>query len=131
MERRSYVHGTGRRKTSVAQVKLFTGEGAIIVNGKPYEDYFPRLDHRQTIMQPFLTAGVSGQYNAVVKVLGGGISGQCGAIAHGITRALVNASESFRAPLRRSGLITRDPRVKERKKPGLKRARKAPQYTKR
>jgi small subunit ribosomal protein S9 len=131
MERRSYVHGTGRRKTSVAQVKLFTGEGAIIVNGKPYEDYFPRLDHRQTIMQPFLTAGVTGQYNVVVKVSGGGISGQSGAIAHGITRALVNTSESFRAPLRRSGLLTRDPRVKERKKPGLKRARKAPQYTKR
>lgn len=131
MERRSYVHGTGRRKTSVAQVKLFTGEGAIIVNGKPYEDYFPRLDHRQTIMQPFLTAGITGQYNVVVKVSGGGISGQSGAIAHGITRALVNTSESFRAPLRRSGLLTRDPRVKERKKPGLKRARKAPQYTKR
>lgn len=131
MEKRSYVHGTGRRKTSIAQVKLFTGEGAIIVNGMPYEDYFPRLDHRQTIMQPFLTAGVTGQYNVVVKVSGGGISGQSGAIAHGITRALVNTSESFRAPLRRSGLLTRDPRVKERKKPGLKRARKAPQYTKR
>jgi small subunit ribosomal protein S9 len=82
-------------------------------------------------MRPFVVAGVVGQYNAVVKVTGGGITGQSNAIAHSISRALVNTSESFKAALRKNGLLTRDPRVKERKKPGLKRARKAPQYTKR
>lgn len=131
MEKRSYVHGTGRRKTSVAQIKLMPGEGAIVVNGVPYEELFPRLDHRQTVMRPFVAAGVVGQYSAVVKVEGGGISGQSGAIAHGIARALVSINEGFKTPLRQQGLLTRDPRVRERKKPGLKRARKAPQYTKR
>ena len=131
MEKRSYVHGTGRRKTSVAQVKLSPGEGAIIVNGSPYEDVYPRIDHRQTIIKPFVIAGVTGQYNATVKVEGGGISGQAGAIAHGIARALVESNETFKSALRQGGLLTRDPRGKERKKPGLKRARKAPQYTKR
>jgi len=131
MEKRNYVHGTGRRKTSVAQVRLSPGEGAIIVNGTPYEQVYPRIDHRQAIMKPFVIAGVAGQYNATVKVGGGGISGQAGAIAHGIARALVETNESFKPALRQGGLLTRDPREKERKKPGLKRARKAPQYTKR
>ena len=131
MEKRSYVHGTGRRKTAVAQVRLLPGEGAIIVNGMPYEELFSRVDHRQVVMQPFVVAGVVGQYNAVVKVKGGGISGQSDAIAHGITRALVRTNEDFKPVLRQNGLLTRDPRIKERKKPGLKRARKAPQYTKR
>ncbi|MFH1640171.1 MAG: 30S ribosomal protein S9, partial [Chloroflexota bacterium] len=89
MEKRSYVHGTGRRKTSVAQVRLMSGEGAIVVNGMPYEDFFPRIDHRQAIRLPFVAAGVVGQYSAVIKVEGGGITGQSGAIAHGIARALV------------------------------------------
>jgi len=131
MEKRDYIHGTGRRKTSVAQVKLTPGEGAIIVNGIAYEDLYPRIDHRQVIMKPFVIAGVTGQFNATVKVEGGGISGQAGAIAHGIARALVNTNESLKSALRQGGMLTRDPREKERKKPGLKRARKASQYTKR
>jgi small subunit ribosomal protein S9 len=131
MEKRNYVHGTGRRKTSVAQVRLMPGEGAIIVNGIPYEQMFPRIDHRVTIMHAFTAAGVVGQFNATVKVEGGGITGQAGAIAHGIARALVESNESLKSALRQGGLLTRDSREKERKKPGLRRARKAKQYTKR
>jgi small subunit ribosomal protein S9 len=131
MEKRDYIHGTGRRKTSVAQVRLMAGEGAITVNGAPYEAVYPRIDHRQAIMKPFVVAGVVGQFNATVKVAGGGITGQAGAIAHGIARALVGTNESLKSVLRKGGLLTRDPREKERKKPGLKRARKAAQYTKR
>jgi small subunit ribosomal protein S9 len=131
MEKQNYFYGTGRRKTSVAQVRLIPGEGAIVINGVPYEERFPRLEHRQTIMKPLLVTDNIGKYNVVVKVAGGGISGQGGAISHGIARALVRANENFKPVLRESGLLTRDPRVKERKKAGLKRARKAPQYTKR
>ncbi len=131
METRNYIHGTGRRKTSVAQVRLAPGEGTILVNGTPYDQVFPRVDHRQAIMKPFVVAGVVGQFNATVKVEGGGITGQAGAISHGIARALVETNETFKSALRQGGLLTRDPREKERKKPGLKRARKAPQYTKR
>ena len=131
MEKQTYFGGTGRHKTAVAQVRLFPGNGAIIVNGVPYEERFPRLEHRRTIQQPLLATETSGKYNAVVKVTGGGVSGQSGAISHGIARALLRADESLKLALRQNGLLTRDPRVKERKKPGLKRARKAPQYTKR
>ena len=131
MEKQNYFYGTGRRKTSVAQVRLIPGEGAIVVNGVPYEERFPRLEHRQTIMKPLLVTDNIGKYNVMVKVAGGGISGQGGAISHGIARALVRANENFKPALRESGLLTRDSRVKERKKAGLKRARKAPQYTKR
>ena len=131
MEKASYVHGTGRRKTSVAQVRLSPGEGAIIINGAPYDKLYTRLEHRQKVLKPFVVTDLMGKYNAVVKVDGGGISGQAGAVAHGIARALVEMNEAFKLPLRQSGLLTRDPRTKERKKPGLKRARKAPQYTKR
>jgi small subunit ribosomal protein S9 len=131
MEKQNYFYGTGRRKTSVAQVRLIPGEGAIVVNGTPYEERFPRLEHRQTIMKPLLVTDNIGKYNVIVKVVGGGISGQGGAISHGIARALVRANENFKPALRESGLLTRDSRVKERKKAGLKRARKAPQYTKR
>lgn len=130
-KKQAYFCGTGKRKTAVAQVKLFTGKGAIIVNGTPYEERFTRLEHRQTILQPLLVTDNVGKYNVVVKVAGGGISGQCGAICHGVARALLKADEGLKAPLRKNGLLTRDSRVKERKKPGLKRARKAPQYTKR
>ena len=115
----------------MAQVRLFPGEGAIIINGVPYEEVFPLLEHRRTILQPLVVTDRTSKYNAVVKVAGGGISGQGGAISHGIARALVRADESLKPVLRRYGLLTRDPRVKERKKAGLKRARKAPQYTKR
>jgi small subunit ribosomal protein S9 len=131
MDKQSYFHGTGRRKTAVAQVKLMAGNGAIIVNGTPYEERFPSLEHQRIIVQPFIATESTGKYNVVIKVLGGGVTGQSGAIAHGISRALVRADERFKPVLRQSGLLTRDARAKERKKPGLKRARKAPQYTKR
>jgi len=130
-EKESYFYGTGRRKTSVARVRLVPGTGEIIVNGIPYEERFPRPEHRIKITQPFLVTENLGKYNTVVKVEGGGVTGQSGAISHGIARALVVADERFKPALRQNGLLTRDPRVKERKKPGLKRARKAPQYTKR
>lgn len=131
MEKQVYFSGTGKRKEAVAQVKLFPGKGAIIVNGTPYEERFTRLEHRHTIMQPLVVTENTGKFNAVIKVAGGGISGQCGAIRHGIAKALLKADESLRGALRQEGLLTRDSRAKERKKPGLKRARKAPQYTKR
>jgi len=131
MEKQTYFYGTGRRKTAVAQVRLLPGNGAIIINGVPYEELFPRLEHRRTILQPLLVTESISKYNAVVKVAGGGISGQGGAISHGIARALVRADESLKPILRQNGLLTRDSRAKERKKAGLKRARKAPQYTKR
>jgi small subunit ribosomal protein S9 len=131
MDKQSYFHGTGRRKTAVAQVKLTGGNGAIIVNGTPYEKYFPSLEYQRVIVQPFIATESMGKYNAVIKVEGGGTHGQSGAIAHGISRALIQADERNKAILRPQGLLTRDARAKERKKPGLKRARKAPQYTKR
>jgi small subunit ribosomal protein S9 len=131
MGKNNYFYGTGRRKTSVARVRLMAGNGAIIVNGTPYEERFPSLEHQRVILQPFLTTESLNKYNVVVKVEGGGVTGQSGAIAHGISRALVNADERLKLVLRQNGLLTRDARAKERKKPGLKRARKAPQYTKR
>ena len=131
MEKQTYFPGTGRRKTSVAQVRLFPGKGTITINGVPYEERFPRPEHRRTILQPLEVTETAKKYYAVVKVAGGGISGQSGAISHGIARALVRANESFKPVLRHNGLLTRDARVKERKKVGLKRARKAPQFTKR
>lgn len=131
MEEQAYFYGTGRRKTAVARVRLTPGAGAIIVNGVPYEEVFPRYEQRQKVMEPLLVTDSIGKYNAVVKVSGGGTTGQSGAIAHGIARALLKANENFRLLLRQNGLLTRDSRVKERKKAGLKRARKAPQYTKR
>ena len=131
MEEQKYYYGTGRRKSAVARVRLIPGEGAIIVNNVPYEERFPRPEHRQVIQQPLLVTENVGKYNVLVKVEGGGISGQAGAISHGIARALLEADERLRPRLREDGLLTRDPRVKERKKVGLRRARKAPQYTKR
>ncbi|MFC1950481.1 30S ribosomal protein S9 [Chloroflexota bacterium] len=131
MEKQTYFYGTGRRKEAVAQVRLVPGNGAVIINGTPYEDLYPHLEYRRVIMQPFLVTDSVSKYNAMVKVAGGGISGQSGAISHGIARALVKADESLKPMLRQNGLLTRDSRVKERKKAGLKRARKAPQYTKR
>ena len=126
-----YNHGTGRRKTSVAQVRITTGGGAIIINGKPLEEAVPMPPLRLAILEPFRITGNQGNLNAVVKVYGGGVSSQATAIQHGLARALVHMDETLKPALRRAGLITRDPRAKERKKYGLKRARKAPQYTKR
>jgi small subunit ribosomal protein S9 len=127
----TYDRGTGKRKCAIAQVKLFSGKGDIIVNGKPYHDFFPRLEHRHNVEHPFKATDTVGKFNVEVKVTGGGVTGQAEAIRHGIARALVKANEQFRPMLRQEGLLTRDARIKERKKYGLKRARKAPQYTKR
>ena len=131
MVEQAYVWGTGKRKCAIAQVKLFPGDGKIIVNGKPYQEVFTRLLHRQWIEAPYQATGTMGKYDAIVKTKGGGLSGQAAAIRHGIARALVKQNELFKPLLREEGLLTRDARVKERKKYGLKRARKAPQYTKR
>jgi small subunit ribosomal protein S9 len=131
LDKQSYFSGTGRRKEAIAQVKLFRGAGSIVVNGKDYEELFTRVQHRRSIIQALLVTDNMGKYNAIVKVTGGGITGQCGAISHGLSRALLKVDEEYRKTLRQNGLLTRDSRVKERQKPGLKRARKAPQYTKR
>jgi small subunit ribosomal protein S9 len=131
MSKETYVWGTGKRKCAIAQVRLFSGDGGIIVNDKPFEQVFPRLGHRRMVELPFLATDTVGKFRVTVKVKGGGISGQAEAIRHGIARALVKENELFRPVLREHGLLTRDARIKERKKYGLKRARKAPQYTKR
>ena len=131
MKKKTYSHGTGKRKEAIAQVRLMPGSGVIMINGIPYEERFNRTEHRQTIMKPLVVTETVGKYDAMVKVAGGGVAGQCGAICHGIARALLHEDEKYRPLLRQDGLLTRDSRIKERKKPGLKRARKAPQYTKR
>lgn len=131
MKEQTYFYSVGKRKTAIARVKLLPGNGSIIVNGIPYEELFPRLEHRRTILQPLLATNNLHKYNAVVKVVGGGVSGQGGAISHGIAKALLKADENLKPVLRQNRLLTRDSRIKERKKVGLRRARKAPQYTKR
>lgn len=131
MVKKTYTGGTGRRKTSVAQVRLSPGTGNITVDGANYEERFTRFDHRQSILKPLVVTETSAKYDIVVKVSGGGITGQADSIAMGISRALLKEDEKHKAILRKEGLLTRDPRAKERKKPGLKRARKASQYTKR
>ena len=127
----SYVYGTGRRKEAVARVRLLPGDGSIVVNGKDAADYFGGTPGLATLRLPFRVTETEGRYSASVLVAGGGFSGQAGAIRHGIARALLTAHPNARGALRAAGLLTRDPRAKERKKYGLKRARKAPQYTKR
>ena len=131
MEKKNYYPGTGRRKSAVAQVRLSPGNGAVIINGTPLEELFIHPEQRHTVLHPLVVTDTLSKYSAMIKVAGGGLSGQCGAISHGIARALIAADESLKPVLRQYGLLTRDSRVKERKKPGLKRARKAPQYTKR
>jgi small subunit ribosomal protein S9 len=126
-----YHYGTGRRKTAVARVRLYPGTGDIVINDKPLEEYFVREVDRLHIRAPLRATNVLGQFNVMVKVKGGGTAGQAGAVRHGIARALLVANPDLRPVLRKAGFLTRDPRQKERKKPGLKRARKAPQYTKR
>ncbi|WP_367365359.1 30S ribosomal protein S9 [Pediococcus parvulus] len=123
--------GTGRRKNSVARVRLVPGTGKITVNDKAIEDYIPFANLRQVVIQPFEVTETTGNYDVLVNVNGGGFSGQSGAIRHGIARALLNVDPDFRTPLKRAGLLTRDPRMKERKKYGLKKARKAGQFSKR
>ena len=128
----SFYSGTGRRKTAVARVRLLPGEGQIVVNGRSLAEHFGNAINEADVRMPFRVTGNEGRYNVMIKVEGGGVTGQAGAIRHGIARALLEVdAEAFRVPLRQAGLLTRDPRMKERKKYGLKRARKAPQYTKR
>ncbi len=132
MEGKRYYQGTGRRKTAVARVRLFPGSGDMIVNGKKPEDYFGKRDLFQRELQmPLVLTNHLNTFNVLVKVKGGGVSGQVGAVRHGIARALLDYDSGLRPVLKQAGLLTRDPRAKERKKAGLKRARKAPQYTKR
>ena len=123
--------GTGKRKTSVARVILRPGEGATWINGRTIENYFPRLAHRQAALAPLQLVGVEGRYDLRVRVRGGGSSGQAGALRHGIARALIEADPELRIPLKRAGFLTRDARIVERKKAGLHKARKAPQFSKR
>lgn len=132
MADQQYFYGTGRRKTAVARVRLYPGNGAVIVNGKPFEEVFTRDAHRTEVLSPLRRLGREGRFSATIKCEGGGISGWAGAIQMGIARALVASDASLKPTLKRGeNLLTRDPRMKERKKAGLKRARKAPQFTKR
>jgi len=123
--------GTGKRKTSVARVILRPGTGETWFNGRTIDDYFPRLTHRAMVLAPLRIAGAEGTYDVRVRVHGGGVSGQAGAVRHGVARALVEADPNLRVPLKREGFLARDARVVERKKAGLHKARKAPQFSKR
>ena len=131
MDKQAYYYGTGKRKSAVAKVRVFSGNGAIIINGKPLDEIFNRPLLRGIVLEPFETTEMVGKFNVMATVMGGGISSQAGAVRHGISRALAVMDENLKPVLRRRNLLTRDSRVKERKKYGLKRARKAPQYTKR
>ena len=124
-------YGTGRRKTSVARVRLVPGDGKITVNGRTLEDYFGIKTLEYVVMQPLNLTETAGKYDVIVNVAGGGASGQAGAIRHGITRALIELDKEFRPALKKAGFVTRDPREKERRKYGLKKARKASQFSKR
>ena len=124
-------YATGRRKTSVARVSLKEGKGSVLINDRSLEIYFGRETARMIVLQPFQVTNTIGSFDAVVNVQGGGISGQAGAIRHGITRALLQANADFRSPLKKAGFVTRDPRAVERKKYGRHKARKRPQYSKR
>lgn len=124
-------YGTGRRKTSVARVRLVPGEGNVTVNGRDMREYLPFESLILDLNQPFTVTETEGNYDVKVNVNGGGFTGQAQAIRHGIARALLEADPEYRGPLKRAGLLTRDPRMVERKKPGLKKARRAPQFSKR
>ncbi len=127
-----YYYGTGKRKTSIAKVRIYLDDnGPFIVNGKTIEEYFDYKPWRDIIVEPFRTSDTVNRFRVVVKVIGGGVHSQAEAIRHGIARALVVYDENLKVGLRRAGFITRDARIKESKKYGLKRARRAPQYTKR
>jgi small subunit ribosomal protein S9 len=128
-----YYYGMGRRKTAVARVRLYpNGDGSITINGKTAQAYFGTRDtHMATMNAPLRVLELGNSYNMSVRVVGGGTSGQAGAIRHAVARALLRVNPEWKLSLRKAGYLTRDPRMKERKKPGLKRARKVPQYTKR
>ena len=126
-----YFYGTGRRKKSVARVRLYPGTGVITINGRDVDDYFGLETLKLIINQPFGVTSTEGKFDVVCTAKGGGISGQAGAIRHGIARALLQADETYRPALKKAGFLTRDPRMKERKKYGLKAARRASQFSKR
>ena len=127
-----YYEGIGRRKESTARVRIVRGEGQFVVNGKELQEYFPRMGDADSILEPFESTGENrAQYNVSVIVKGGGVTGQTSAVQLGLARAFAKLNPDYIPALRKDNLLTRDPRVKERKKPGLKRARKAPTYTKR
>jgi small subunit ribosomal protein S9 len=134
----TYYEGVGRRKAATARVRIYTEPprggpalGTVVVNGRPGQEYFPRLGDFQQVFEPLEAAGLVGNFFVSVQVRGGGVTGQTGAVRQGLARALLKSDPNLRPTLRKGGYLTRDARVKERKKPGLKRARKAPQYTKR
>ena len=126
-----YFYGTGRRKQSVARVRLMPGSGSVLINGRDIADYSGRETLKLIVRQPFGVTGTEGRFDVVCTVSGGGVSGQAGAIRHGIARAMLQAGEEYKPLLKKAGLLTRDPRMKERKKYGLKAARKASQFSKR
>ena len=127
-ETKAYYYGTGRRKSSVARVRVYNGTGKITINGRDIDDYFGLETLKLIVRQPLELCGLSGQY---VRVVGGGVSGQAGAIRHGLSRAMLQMDDNLRPQLKKAGFLTRDPRMKERKKYGLKAARRAPQFSKR
>ncbi len=130
-ETKPYFYGTGRRKNSVARVRVYNGTGKITINDRDIDDYFGLETLKLIVRQPLTVAGVEGKFDIVVRVSGGGVSGQAGAIRHGLSRALLVYDEELRGDLKKAGFLTRDPRMKERKKYGLKAARRAPQFSKR
>ncbi len=130
-ETKPYFYGTGRRKNSVARVRVYNGTGKITINDRDIDDYFGLETLKLIVRQPLNVAEVEGKFDIVVRVAGGGVSGQAGAIRHGLSRALLQYDENLRSALKKAGFLTRDPRMKERKKYGLKAARRAPQFSKR
>ena len=130
-ETKPYFYGTGRRKDSVARVRVYTGTGKITINDRDIDNYFGLETLKLIVRSPLVLLGLDGKYDVVVRVSGGGVSGQAGAIRHGLSRALLQQNEETRAALKKEGFLPRDPRMKERKKYGLKAARRAPQFSKR
>ncbi|MDL2327034.1 30S ribosomal protein S9 [Ruminococcaceae bacterium OttesenSCG-928-A11] len=130
-ETKPYFYGTGRRKSSVARVRVYNGEGKVTINDRDIDDYFGLETLKLIVRQPLVLTGNEGKFDIAVRVVGGGVSGQAGAIRHGISRALLQFDEELRPQLKKAGFLTRDPRMKERKKYGLKAARRAPQFSKR
>jgi small subunit ribosomal protein S9 len=122
---------TGRRKEAVCRARILTGEGKIEINGRPFEDYFPSATHRMIVTEPLRLTETDGRYDIICKIEGGGVSGQAGALRHAISKSLVEMDPDLRPALKKAGFLTRDAREKERRKYGLKKARKAPQYSKR
>ena len=130
-EGKPYFYGTGRRKSSVARVRVYQGTGKITINERDIDDYFGLETLKVIVRQPLVLTDNADKFDIVCRVAGGGVTGQAGAIRHGIARALLQANAEYRPELKKAGFLTRDPRMKERKKPGLKKARRAPQFSKR